>query len=75
LFRLETHFSQSIENKFIQDFKGSLYQSNGTSNSRGVAIWIKKNVEFKLIDEYKDNEGRLLLINFKLWTGLSNFFD
>jgi hypothetical protein len=38
------------------------YQSNGTSNSRGVAIWIKKNVEFKLIDEYKDNEGRLLLI-------------
>jgi hypothetical protein len=26
-----------------------------------VAIWIKKNVEFKLIDEYKDNEGRLIL--------------
>ena len=55
----ETHFSQNIENKLIQDFKGSLYQSNGTSNSRGVEIWIKKNVEFKLIDEYKDNEGRL----------------
>jgi hypothetical protein len=47
------------KNKLIQDFKGSLYQSNGTSNSRGVAIWIKKNVVFKLIDEYKDNEGRL----------------
>ena len=42
----ETHFSQNIENKLIQEFKGSLYQSNGTSNSRGVAIWIKKNVEF-----------------------------
>ena len=62
----ETHFSQNIENKLIQDFKGSLYQSNGTSNSRGVAIWIKKNVEFKLIDEYKDNEGRLLLINVEI---------
>ena len=62
----ETHFSQNIENKLIQDFKGNLYQSNGTSNSRGVAIWIKKNVEFKLIDEYKDNEGRLLLINVKI---------
>jgi hypothetical protein len=36
------------------------------SNSRGVAIWIKKNVEFKLIDEYKDNEGRLLLINVEI---------
>jgi exonuclease III len=35
-------------------------------NSRGVAIWIKKNVEFKLIDEYKDNEGRLLLINVEI---------
>ena len=56
----ETHFSQNIENKLIQDFKESLYQSNGTHSSRGVAIWIKKNVEFKLIDEYKDNEGRLL---------------
>jgi exonuclease III len=27
-----------------------------------VAIWIKEYVEFKLIDEYKENEGRLLLI-------------
>jgi exonuclease III len=35
-------------------------------NSRGVAIWIKKNIEFKLIDEYKDNEGRLLLINVEI---------
>ena len=62
----DTHFSQNIENKWIQDFEGSLYQSNGTSNSRGVVIWIKKNVEFKLIDEYKDNEGRLLLINVEM---------
>jgi exonuclease III len=31
-----------------------------------VAIWIKKKVEFKLIDEYKDNEGRLLLINVEI---------
>jgi hypothetical protein len=38
----ETHFSQHILNKLIQDFKGSLYQGNGTSNSRGVAIWIKE---------------------------------
>ena len=66
LLMQETHFSQNIENKLIQDFEGSLYQSNGTSNSRGVAIWIKKNVEFKLIDEYKDNEGRLLLINVEI---------
>jgi exonuclease III len=31
-----------------------------------VAIWIKKNVEFKLIDEYKYNEGRMLLINVEI---------
>jgi hypothetical protein len=46
----ETHFSQNIKNKRIQDLEGSLYQSNGTSNSRGVATCIKKNVEFKLIN-------------------------
>jgi len=66
LLMQETHFSQNIENKLIQDFEGSLYQSNGTSNSRGVAIWIKKNVDFKLIDEYKDNEGRLFLIKVEI---------
>ena len=42
LLMQETHFSQNIQNKLIQDFKGNLYQSNSTSNSRGVAIWIKK---------------------------------
>ena len=31
-----------------------------------MTIWIKKNVEFKLIDEYKDNMGRLLLINVEI---------
>jgi exonuclease III len=33
LLMQETHFSQNIENKLIQEFKGSLYQSNGTSIS------------------------------------------
>jgi hypothetical protein len=37
----ETHFSQNIENNLIQDFKGSLYQSNGISNST-YAILIDK---------------------------------
>ena len=51
----ETHFSQNIKNKRIQDFEGSLYQSNGTSNSRGVATCIKKNVEFKLINIIRED--------------------
>ena len=46
----ETIFSQNVLNQLMQDFEGSLYQSHGTSNLRGVAIWIKKNIEFKLID-------------------------
>ena len=62
----ETHFSQNIKNKRIQDCEGSLYQSNGTSNSRGETTCIKQNVEFKLIDEYKDNQGRMLLINVEI---------
>jgi hypothetical protein len=34
-----------------------------------MAIWIKKNVEFKLIDEYKDNEGicRILWFILNYW--------
>ena len=32
----------------------------------GWQFGLKKNVEFKLIDEYKDDEGRLLLINVEI---------
>jgi hypothetical protein len=64
---VETHFSQNIENKLIQDFKGSLYQSHGTSNSRGGNLDKKEcRVQISLCD---------FIIDFKLWTGLSNFFD
>ena len=69
----ETHLSQNIENELIQDFEESLYQSNGTTNSRGVAIWIKQNVEFKLIDEW-GNEGRLLLINVEINNAIYTIF-
>ena len=44
------YFFTNVLNQLMQDFEGSLYQSHGTSNLRGVAIWIKKNIEFKLID-------------------------
>jgi hypothetical protein len=80
LLMQETHFSQNIENNLIQDFKGSLYQSNGISNSRGVAIWIKKNIQVNcvLVLFFCLHISISLydfIIDFKLWTGLSNFID
>ena len=41
LLMQETHFSQNIENKLIQDFKGSLYQSNGTEIEIEISVLTK----------------------------------
>ena len=49
LLMQETHFSQNIENKLIQDFKGSLYQSNGTE--------IEIEIEISLLTKSGPQEG------------------
>ena len=44
------------------DFKGRLFFSHGKTNSCGVAIGFSGNKPFSLIDEFKDNHGRFLLV-------------
>lgn len=62
LLMQETHFTKNLESKVHNDFTGQIFFSNGVSNARGVAILIKT-LNFKIIDEHKDLEGRLLLVN------------
>ena len=45
---------------------GSMYFSHGTTNARGVAIFINKNINFKLIKTHSDNEGRLVSVILEL---------
>ena len=75
LFIQETHFTGEIENKLKSEFVGDLFLSNGQSNSRGVAIWLKHSLNYKIIDNYKDNEGRILLINIELDDNIFTFVN
>ena len=38
----ETHFVNNMSTQLKNEFEGEIILSNGTGNSRGVAIWIKK---------------------------------
>ena len=58
-FFQETHSSECCCLSWQQDWKGDLLFNHGTSNSRGTLIAFSENFEYKLIDHYADNEGRL----------------
>ena len=66
LFMQETHFTETLTNKLYTEFRGNLFLSNGVSNARGIAIWLKKELDFKIIDSHKDTEGRFLLLNVEI---------
>ena len=43
-----------------------MYFSHGDTNARGVAIFIRKNIDFKLINKYNDSDGRLVSVILEL---------
>jgi exonuclease III len=55
----ETHFDQNIENEINFNTYFNVYGSIGTSVSRGVAIFINKALNYKVIDKFTDEHGRI----------------
>ena len=66
VFLQETHSSLNDEKKWADDFKGRLFFSHGKTYTCGVAIGYSGNKPFSLIDEFKDNHGRLLVLEVKI---------
>lgn len=66
LYIQESHFIQEIENTLYHENDDKKYHSYGNKQSRGVSIFINANLNYKLIKEIKDNEGRFLLINIEI---------
>jgi hypothetical protein len=44
----------------------NVYGSIGTSASRGVAIFINEAVNYKVIDKFTDENGRIVLLNVQI---------
>ena len=66
LFVQETHFVKDTLNNMKQEFIGESYHSLGTSKSRGVSIFIKEQIKHTVIDDFKDSEGRIILLNIEI---------
>ena len=60
LIVVDTRFSAEIENAVKAEWGGQAFFSSFSSQSRGVAIFIKKNLPIKILDKFKDQNGNIL---------------
>ena len=63
---VDTRFSKNIENTVKEEWGSNVYFSSFSSQSRGVAIFFKKNIPVEVLDQHSDISGNILslLINF-----------
>lgn len=66
LMAQETHLSKDLIKQINNEFHGKHLHSLGTTNSRGVSYFINKSLDFKLINEFCDKEGRIIIINIEI---------
>ena len=58
----DTHFTCDIEERISREWGYDCYFSSFRSNSRGVSILINNNIEYKLINLLKDDDGNILIL-------------
>ena len=66
-FLQETHSTALYENKWKDDWgNNNILFSHGTSNSTGVAILFSNNLDFKIMKEYNDDDGRFIIVDVNI---------
>ena len=58
----ETYSSKNKQKIWRSQWGSEIYFSHGNSNSKGVAILMSKNLDYKLLKTVKDQDGRKLLV-------------
>lgn len=58
----ETHFPALYNPKFLDAYYPTFYLVNAANKTKGVAILFSKHSKFSPISEYRDLEGRFLLV-------------
>lgn len=61
-FIQETHLEEDEAKKFKRDWVGHVYYSSFSSQRNGVLILIHKRLNFSMLKEYKDGNGRIICI-------------
>ena len=75
LYTQETHFDKNVHKQYKNEYTGTIYSNFGTSKSRGVSILFDSSVEHKIIDEHKDQEGRIILLNIEMYDSIYSFIN
>ena len=66
-FLQETHVcNNNFADNFSKDLGGKCYWSFGTSRSKGVGIWVKKNLNCEILLLNRDMHGRLLCVTVNI---------
>ena len=66
IFAQETHFTEDIIPFIRTEWPGDIIHSIGTSNSRGVSIFIHEKLNAEIIDTTVDKDGRYIITNLKI---------
>lgn len=65
-FIQETHLEEDEAKKFKRDWVGHVYYSSFSSKRNGVLILIHKRLNFSMLKEYKDGNGRIICIEVNI---------
>ena len=65
-FLQETHLTDSEDAKLKRDWVGQIYHSSYTSKKHGVAILVHKKLNFLIVKEQTDEQGRIILVEAKI---------
>ena len=65
-FLQETHYVEERKYIYNSRWNGTSFHCFSTSShSKGVSILINKNFQFKLLDQHRSTDGRMLLLNIE----------
>jgi len=62
----ESHFTEEQRTDWEKNWKGTIKASCWTSNKKGVTFLISEQLNHKLINEYKDKNGRWLVLDIEI---------
>lgn len=62
IFLQETHTSKEECEKLCVGWVGHVFYSIGSSKSKGVVILVSKHLQFKCLNQIKDNSGRVIIV-------------
>ncbi len=65
-FLQETHSDISIEKTRKTEWQGEILFSHGTTNSKGVCIYIPPYLDYNIEEQFTDGTGRIIVAKIKI---------